>query len=85
MYVCMYVYVCVRVRVRVRACMYVCMYAVVCDVWQRLPTPSLQLSLSSQFPSRRSHSYIALSTLSFHLVFGLPLFPFPVGVQLKIF
>jgi hypothetical protein len=34
------------------------------DVWHRLSTPSLQGSLSSQSPSRRPHSSIALSTPS---------------------
>jgi hypothetical protein len=63
--------------------LFVCMQSFY-DVWQRLSTPSLQRSLSSQFPSRRRHSSIAVSTPSFHLVFGLPLFLLPIGIQFNV-
>jgi hypothetical protein len=46
---------------------------------QRLSTPNRQRSLSSQSPSCRLHSFIVLSSPSFHLVFGLPLVLLPVG------
>jgi hypothetical protein len=68
-------------------CVYMCIYVCVesfYDVWQRFSTPSLKISLSTHCPSRKSHSFLALSTPSFPLLFGLPRLLLPVGVQFKI-
>jgi hypothetical protein len=56
-----------------------------CEEWQRLSTPTLQISLSYQSPSRRPHCSIAMSKPCFHLPFGLPRFPLPTGIKFKIF